>query len=840
MMLEKTRIGCASYSSPNRSNDHIFLTEMYCLASELMFALNVQVSGFCQVQLEYLPHPKDPDDFPDDSMPEPEAMIDDVADLSCPADLDPYKLMRLEVLIFEAQALPRMEIVGKNDPYAAIRLDGFSDSVRDEEDDERCAVKRTKTVEGGGKNPKWSSRRGTEAGELVAFELRRMPSAVVIQVFDEEMDGADRLIGECAVDLGMMSHDTDWDMHDWFSIRVGFLIPLFIIIPIHGLTIYRHSLQGKQDEEHGTLNAAIRWIMDPPPPVIDENEADFGDISVIKSEGDKNHGFLIPKKKATDRDVTDTSAVDGEEVGAEEVSCEEGSGEEGSGDVVSAVSGNDIDAGLSVAEERARSADWTSILGGNRVVLPRSSGRRTPIVHRAIVPDNASQESHPDVVALSAARAASIMVAGSQLHSQDVSSVHTAKFNETWNGADKVSDSLQTSQGRKQAQRRWQMHQLFGGRVQLAAVELQRIRKELSVQEMVEEHTQSHRKAVKPHRFVPVKHDGYALCGGCAVLMVRLISVTAILSGLWLWLAILCAGAGHSFQCWTAHGGGMDNHAGGIQDRPQWDFYSNGGFAAPVTDVLIFHLLAQLLAAATSKFPRLLLPGTVLCAVSCVFATIKIGLLSAEVMEAEGQAKEADTAVLEAVARQTAADEAFSIAAAANFARFLTSNSASESWIDVDTPMTINETEALQLLMSLNASVSLATANVIEMQSLTGYFGPIVSDVHWILLLSAAIAAFMQLCLLGCTHWSARTHAKWARKAVYSQGFTHAQQQQAFAELEQSNLKLKPYQFAKFRLWLKIVVTSATFEWFILIVVLLESVALASFNPYARAPGSKS
>ena len=748
---------------PNLGND-----EEYWTSGEQHVQLKNQdkLSGFCQVELVYLPDPAE-DELPEVELAEPTAEElareqDEVRDDLSMAAAAALKLMRLEVTIFEANGLPRMDIVGKNDPYAQVTAGPGGE--------EAGHIKRTRTVEGGGKNPKWThgSVARKEPGEMMSFDLHDLPSEkLTIKLFDEHVGSADELIGECEVPLELMPRDKDWVMDDWYTVMAEnvrsscLLIPhvLAAVLVFRALCRFESGLDPQGEKQAGTLSCRLRWIVDPEPAEIDEEEFGAGDLSAIEG--------------GTPTQPTGIEGADG----ADRPRAE----------------GSEDEALVEVAEEEPAEPppDWVSILGDSRQITSRSGGRRTPIVHREILPDEQSQADHPDVVALATARAASIMVAGSQLHSMDVSSVHTADFQQSWVGADKMGRALESSQRRTRARKRWHMLRLFG-RGRANEIEISRTRKELSVAEIIEEHTAAHRAGVKPHQFTPAKHDGFALCGGCAVLLSRMLGFFGILSGIWLWLATLCAGAGLSMQCWAAH-----NQGGDGVERPEWDSYRDG-FTEPITDVLLFTLLAQLLAALSTKFQRLLYPALGMCLTCCSFVSIKATVLYAQVKLAE-QDENASAAAATAVSEMTTS-----------------SGSGSGSGSSA-----INDTEPLQAV----------TAEPIADSSWSASQGPSVSGTHWALLISAAVLALVQFCLLGCFHLSSVAHAKRAKKQIYKQGFTHAQQQIAFAELEQSNLVQKPYQFAKFRLWFKIVATHAGFEWYIASVVLVECAILAAWTP---------
>ena len=83
-----------------------------------------------------------------------------------------------------AADLPKKDAIGKNDPYAAVLVDGMR--------------LRTATVSGGGGTPKW----GDGRGECLVWSLSSAISAVEIIVLDEDIGSKDDLIGSATVDVG--------------------------------------------------------------------------------------------------------------------------------------------------------------------------------------------------------------------------------------------------------------------------------------------------------------------------------------------------------------------------------------------------------------------------------------------------------------------------------------------------------------------------------------------------------------------------------------------------------------------------------------------------------------
>ena len=95
----------------------------------------------------------------------------------------PGQLARsVRVTVMQAEGLPRMDLMGKNDPYVVLAIDG--------------ATQRTPTVDDGGKNPVFGA---DGAGEPLLFE-RCAGSSATLQAFDEDLD-ADDLIGTADLPL---------------------------------------------------------------------------------------------------------------------------------------------------------------------------------------------------------------------------------------------------------------------------------------------------------------------------------------------------------------------------------------------------------------------------------------------------------------------------------------------------------------------------------------------------------------------------------------------------------------------------------------------------------------
>lgn len=105
----------------------------------------------------------------------------------------------LRVRVIEARDLPKMDLLGKNDPYVTVIVD----------DGER---KRTKTIDGGGAEPEWH--------EDLQWELMvAAPPAVKIMCYDEDVGSADDLIGSAMLNLHGKSATTMWEFDDWVSLE---------------------------------------------------------------------------------------------------------------------------------------------------------------------------------------------------------------------------------------------------------------------------------------------------------------------------------------------------------------------------------------------------------------------------------------------------------------------------------------------------------------------------------------------------------------------------------------------------------------------------------------------
>jgi Ca2+-dependent lipid-binding protein len=105
----------------------------------------------------------------------------------------------LEVTVLEAKNLKKMDMVGKNDPYAVVTVDG--------------ETRQTSTVESGGSHPSWGQ---DGSGEMLVFEVGSATS-IELACYDEDRGSADDLIGAVILDLDH-APDEDWAMDEWWEL----------------------------------------------------------------------------------------------------------------------------------------------------------------------------------------------------------------------------------------------------------------------------------------------------------------------------------------------------------------------------------------------------------------------------------------------------------------------------------------------------------------------------------------------------------------------------------------------------------------------------------------------
>jgi len=101
----------------------------------------------------------------------------------------------LKLDVVEAQLTRDTETFGKMDPY--VKLNSRMQSFR------------TKTVNGGGKNPKWSA-------ESFTIDVKYVGDDLAIQVFDED-PGKDDLIGESLIKISALTVNGGID--EWYDIQ---------------------------------------------------------------------------------------------------------------------------------------------------------------------------------------------------------------------------------------------------------------------------------------------------------------------------------------------------------------------------------------------------------------------------------------------------------------------------------------------------------------------------------------------------------------------------------------------------------------------------------------------
>ena len=95
---------------------------------------------------------------------------------------EPPNIKMLRVTVFSGNDLPKMDLMGDNDPYCVVSVDGVG--------------MRSPTVDGGGASPVW----GAGAGEFVEFFITQIPHSIIVECFDEDV-GADDLIGQSLVKI---------------------------------------------------------------------------------------------------------------------------------------------------------------------------------------------------------------------------------------------------------------------------------------------------------------------------------------------------------------------------------------------------------------------------------------------------------------------------------------------------------------------------------------------------------------------------------------------------------------------------------------------------------------
>lgn len=117
---------------------------------------------------------------------------------------DQHELLRLRVVVLSAKDLPKMDIIGTNDPYVEVTVQGFS--------------QHTATASGGGAEPSW----GDGKGEVLEFDISPSAQTALIRCFDEDV-GADDLIGSgvsrLAANTKSQTEKTAWARQECIQLR---------------------------------------------------------------------------------------------------------------------------------------------------------------------------------------------------------------------------------------------------------------------------------------------------------------------------------------------------------------------------------------------------------------------------------------------------------------------------------------------------------------------------------------------------------------------------------------------------------------------------------------------
>ena len=139
-----------------------------------------------------------------------------------PAPPDPVR-RGLRATIIEARGLPKMDLVGANDPYVTVRV--------------AAQTWQTTILDGGGESPVW----GEGHGELLNFELEacRVPR-VELTCFDSDGMDDDDEIGSHTLTLQGRPVHTAWELDEWVELR---------------------SRKGKTS---GEVHIRLEWVPSPP------------------------------------------------------------------------------------------------------------------------------------------------------------------------------------------------------------------------------------------------------------------------------------------------------------------------------------------------------------------------------------------------------------------------------------------------------------------------------------------------------------------------------------------------------------------------------------------------
>ena len=105
-----------------------------------------------------------------------------------------------EVTILEGKNLKKMDLIGKNDPYVLVTVNG--------------ETRQSSTCDGGGSKPVWGV---DNAGETLRFEVETALS-VEVACLDEDEGSSDDMIGTAIIELDHQPEGEDWAMEEWFEI----------------------------------------------------------------------------------------------------------------------------------------------------------------------------------------------------------------------------------------------------------------------------------------------------------------------------------------------------------------------------------------------------------------------------------------------------------------------------------------------------------------------------------------------------------------------------------------------------------------------------------------------
>ena len=105
---------------------------------------------------------------------------------------------QLRVTVLECDGLKKMDLMGHNDVFVKLQVDGVEEPHR------------SSTLEGGGAAPVW----GDGAGETMTFRLGAAPPSIGIEVYDEDLGSADDLIGTHVLEVGTQLGAAEWSLDE--------------------------------------------------------------------------------------------------------------------------------------------------------------------------------------------------------------------------------------------------------------------------------------------------------------------------------------------------------------------------------------------------------------------------------------------------------------------------------------------------------------------------------------------------------------------------------------------------------------------------------------------------